>query len=117
MRNETSLLGLSAAVSYILGGPDDRVYTETVLRYHVAFYLPPKTEKMVVAKVLDFPGGVSQGFDLADARSMICGALEDLAQSWVELGKPLPQPDPDASDPEADLVEVVPLSITVGVET
>lgn len=88
-----------------------------MLRYHVAFYLPPKTERMVVAKVLDFPGAVSQGFDLADARSMIRSALEDLAQSWVELGKPLPQPDPEASDPQADLVEMVPVSITVGVET
>jgi hypothetical protein len=32
----------------------------------------------------------------------------------VELGKPLPQPDPDASDPDADLIEVVPVSITAG---
>ena len=69
---------------------------------------------MVVAKVLDFPGGVSQGFDLADARSMIRSALEDLAQTWVELGKPLPQPDPNASDPDADLIEVVSVSIPVG---
>lgn len=39
-----------------------------MLRYHVAFYLPPKTERMVAAKALDFPGAVTQGFDLADAR-------------------------------------------------
>jgi len=88
-----------------------------VLRYHVAFYLPPKTETMVVAKVLDFPGAVSQGFDLPDARSMIRSALEDLAQAWIELGNPLPQPDPSVHDPEADLVEIVPVSVTVGAET
>ena len=32
---------------------------------------------MVVAEVLDFPGVVSQGFDLADARLMIGSALEE----------------------------------------
>jgi hypothetical protein len=39
-----------------------------VLRYHVAYYLPKGDDRMVVVEVLDFPGVVSQGFDLADAR-------------------------------------------------
>ncbi len=77
----------------------------------MAFYMPPTTESMVVAKVLDFPGAASQGFDLADARTMIRSALEDLAQAWIELGKPLPKPDPTPFDPEADLIETVPLGI------
>ncbi len=85
-----------------------------MLRYHVAFYLPPKTERMVVAKALDFPGAVTQGFGLADARNMIAGAMEDLAQSYLEEGRALPVPDPQAADPEADLIELVPLSVTVG---
>ena len=72
---------------------------------------------MVIAKALDFPGAVSQGFDLSDARAMIRSALEELAQACIELGKPLPQPDPEANDPKADLVEVIPLSVTVCVET
>ncbi len=72
---------------------------------------------MVIAKALDFPGAVSQGFDLADARAMIRSALEERAQACIELGKPLPQPDPEANDPKADLVEVIPLSVTVCVET
>lgn len=85
-----------------------------MLRYHVAFYLPKGADKMVVAEALDFPGAVSQGFDLADARLMISSAMEDLAQSLLEDGKPLPVPNRSASDPEADLIELVPLSVEVG---
>ena len=36
---------------------------------------------MVVAEALDFPGAVTQGFDLADARLTIASALENLAQA------------------------------------
>jgi len=69
---------------------------------------------MVVAEVLDFPGVVSQGFDLADARLMIASALEDMAQMHLEEGKPLPVPNPDAAAPDADLVELMPLTVEVG---
>lgn len=85
-----------------------------MLRYHVAFYLPRAAGEMVVAEALDFPGAVSQGFDLADARSMISSALEELAQLLLEEGKPLPQPTPEAFAPDADLVELIPLSVEVG---
>ena len=86
-----------------------------MLRYHVAYYLPRGQDRMVVAEVLDFPGVLSQGFDLADARLMIASALEDMAQTHPEEGKPLPMPNPEATAPDADLVELVPLSIEVGV--
>ena len=43
---------------------------------------------MVVAEALDFPGAVTQGFDLADARLMIASAMEDLAQCLLEEGMP-----------------------------
>jgi predicted RNase H-like HicB family nuclease len=69
---------------------------------------------MVVAEALDFPGAVSQGFDLPDARLMIASALEDLAALLLEEGKPLPVPDVEASTPDADLIELVPLSVHVG---
>jgi len=69
---------------------------------------------MVVAEALDFPGAVTQGFDLADARLMIASALEDRAQALLEEGKPLPVPSDDAHSPEADLIELVPLSFTQG---
>ncbi len=85
-----------------------------MLRYHVAFYLPRVGGDMVVAEALDFPGAVSQGFDLPDARLMISSALEDLAEALLEEGKPLPAPDPTASAADADLIELVPLSIRAG---
>lgn len=68
---------------------------------------------MVVAQALDFPGAITQGFDLADARLMIASTMEDLAQCLLEEGKPLPIPNPDATS-DADLIELVPLSVHVG---
>jgi predicted RNase H-like HicB family nuclease len=69
---------------------------------------------VVVAEALDFPGAVSQGFDLPDARLMIASAMEDLAQILLEEGKPLPVPNADATALDADLIEIVPLSVHVG---
>jgi predicted RNase H-like HicB family nuclease len=86
-----------------------------MLRYHVAYYMPRADDRMVVAEVLDFPGVCSQGFDLADARAMIASALEEIAQLFLEEGKPLPIPDKDAVAPDADLVELLPLSVGAGV--
>ncbi len=84
-----------------------------MLKYHVAFYLPKAVGDMVVAEALDFPGVVTQGFDLPDARLMIASALEDLALCLLEDGKPLPVPNPEATA-EADLIELVPLSVHAG---
>jgi hypothetical protein len=85
-----------------------------MLRYHVAFYLPRAAGEMVVAEALDFPGALSQGFDLPDARLMIASAMEDLAQILLEEGKALPVPNADAAALDADLIELVPLSVHVG---
>jgi len=85
-----------------------------MLRYRVGYYLPKAEDRMVVAEVLDFPGVVSQGFDLADARVMIASALEEMAQMLLEEGRPLPVPNPESSAPDADLVALLPLSIEVG---
>jgi len=84
-----------------------------MLWYSVAYYLPNPPETMVMAKVLDFPGALSQGFDLWDARRVIASALEDLAQVQLEEGRALPLPDPQAEDDAADLIERMPLSIVV----
>jgi predicted RNase H-like HicB family nuclease len=89
-------------------------YDGRMLRYHVAFHLPRATGEMVVAEALDFPGAVTQGFDLPDARLMIASAMEDLAQCLLEEGQPLPTPRPDVVS-DADLIELVPLSVHVGV--
>ncbi len=83
-----------------------------MLRYHVAFYLPRADSKMVVAEALDFPGAVTQGFDLPDARLMIASAMEDLAQLLLEEGRPVPTPDTKVSASDADLIELVPPSLT-----
>ena len=88
-------------------------YDGRMLRYHIAFYLPHAAGEMVVAEALDFPGAVTQGFDLADARLMIASAMEDLAQCLREEGRPLPVPNQDATA-DADLIELVPLSVHVG---
>ncbi len=45
---------------------------------------------MVVAEALDFPGAVTQGFDLPDARLMIASALEDLTQALLEEARRFP---------------------------
>jgi predicted RNase H-like HicB family nuclease len=87
---------------------------KSMLRYHVAYSLPRGEDRMVVAEVFDFPGVCSQGFDLADARVMIASALEEMAQLTIEEGKSLPVPDPTAAAPDADLVELLPLSVEVG---
>ena len=89
-------------------------YYGRMLRYHVAFHLPLTTGEVVVAEALDFPGAVTQGFDLPDARLMIASAMEDLAQLLLEEGKPLPTPNPEAAASDADLIELVPLSVHVG---
>ncbi len=85
-----------------------------MLRYHVAFHLPHAPGEMVVAEALDFPGAVTQGFDLPDARLMIASALEDLAQALLEEGKALPVPSADVQSTDADLIELVPLSVHAG---
>jgi predicted RNase H-like HicB family nuclease len=85
-----------------------------MLRYQVAYYLPRGGDRMVVAEVLDFPGVLSQGFDLADARLMIASALEDIAQMHLEEGKALPVRSPDATAADADLIELLPLSVEAG---
>lgn len=85
-----------------------------MLRYHVAFYLPQLPGEMVVAEALDFPGAVTQGFDLPDARLMIAGALENLAQALLEEGKPLPVPSEDAHNPGADRIDLRGYRLTQG---
>jgi len=86
-----------------------------MLRYHVAYFLPKGQNRMVVAEVLDFPGVVSQGFDLADARGMISSALQEMAQLHLEQGKPLPVPRAEVTAADADLIELLPLSVEAGV--
>ena len=66
----------------------------------------------VHAEVLDFPGAISFGKSLDDAREMLGSALVDMAETNLMRGEPLPPPDPSATDPESDLEEPIHLLLT-----
>jgi hypothetical protein len=44
---------------------------------------------------------------------MVASALLDIAQIHLEEGRPLPIPNADASSPDADLIELLPLTVEV----
>src|SRR5258708_25623080 len=66
----------------------------------------------VHAEVLDFPGVITFGKDLDDARHMLASALVDMAETNLLLGEPLPKPNPKATDLEAFLEEPIYLLLT-----
>lgn len=61
----------------------------------------------VVGQVLDFPGAISQGRGIEEARRMLAAALVDLSESYILDGHVLPNPDPTCSDPDADFEEPI----------
>ena len=61
----------------------------------------------VHAEVLDFPGVISCGTDLEQARSLLHGALVDMAETNLLHGESLPAPNPSATDSESDLEEPI----------
>jgi predicted RNase H-like HicB family nuclease len=67
----------------------------------------------VHAQVLDFPEAISCGADLDEARRMLASALLDVTETRLELGEPLPRPDPSATDAEMDLEEPIYLHLSV----
>ena len=66
----------------------------------------------VHAQVLDFPAAITCGQDLDEARRMLASALIDVAETLLELGQPLPLPDPSATDPEMDMEEPIYLHLS-----
>jgi predicted RNase H-like HicB family nuclease len=66
----------------------------------------------VYAEVLDFPGTISFGKHLDEARKNLGDALVDMAETNLLLGQALPTPDPHKSDPEADIEEPIHLLLT-----
>jgi predicted RNase H-like HicB family nuclease len=66
----------------------------------------------VHAEVLDFPGVISCGSDLEEARRMLGSALVDMSETNLLRGEPLPKPDPTRTDPDADLEEPIHLLLT-----
>ncbi len=61
----------------------------------------------VHAEVLDFPGVITWGADLEQARRLLGSALVDMAETNLQEGEPLPLPEPTCSDPESDLEEPI----------
>ncbi len=65
------------------------------------------TDDGVHGEVLDFPGAMTCGKDLAETRRLLAGALVDMAETNLQLGEPLPVPDSLMTDKEADLEEPI----------
>ena len=63
-------------------------------------------------EVLDFPGVITWGASLEETRRLLASALSDMAETNLLNGEPLPSPDPDATDAEADLEEPIHLLLT-----
>ena len=80
-----------------------------MLEYHAAYYRIE--DGWYMAKVLDFPGALSQGRTLRSARKMIRDALEGLAEFILAKGEALPVPDPRARDKTAAFQEAIPLIV------
>ena len=66
----------------------------------------------VHAEVMDFPGAISCGRNLDDARDMLASALVDMAETNLMLHEPLPTPDPTVTDAESDLEEPIHLILS-----
>ena len=66
----------------------------------------------VHAEVLDFPGAISSGADLDEARDMLQSALVDMAETHLLKGEPLPVPDPNVFDDESDIEEPIHLLLS-----
>lgn len=66
----------------------------------------------VHAEVLDFPGAISFGKTLEEAREMLGSALVDMAETNLLNGEALPPPDPSATDPESDIEESIHLLLS-----
>jgi len=70
----------------------------------------------VHAEVFDFPGVITCGSDLNEAREMLADALVGMAEINLESGEPLPKPDPLAVQSGFDVVEPIRLVISATAE-
>jgi predicted RNase H-like HicB family nuclease len=70
----------------------------------------------VHAQVVDFPAAITCAMDLTEARRLLTAALLDVAETYLELGQPLPTPNPNATDPETDFEEPIYLHLSASSE-
>ena len=66
----------------------------------------------VHGEVLDFPGVITCSADLEETRRLLASALVDIAETHLLHSEPLSQPDPQITDPDADLEEPIYLLLT-----
>jgi predicted RNase H-like HicB family nuclease len=66
----------------------------------------------VHGEVLDFPGVVTCGGNLEEARRLLGSALVDMAETSLQHGESLPRPDPNATNLESDLEEPIHLLLS-----
>ena len=69
-------------------------------------------DKGVHAEVLDFPGVITCGDNLDEARRLLASALVDMAETNLLSGEPLPIHDPTCTEPDADVEEPIYLLLT-----
>jgi predicted RNase H-like HicB family nuclease len=65
------------------------------------------TDEGVHGEVLDFPGALTCGKDLAETRRLLASALVDMAETSLLEGESLPVPNPSATDADSDLEEPI----------
>ena len=82
-----------------------------MLTYKASYKL---AEGVMLAAVLDFPGTISYGNSLDDARKNLASALHDMAETNLLRGEPLPLPTPSLTHPDADLEEPIHLALQTG---
>ena len=83
----------------------------SMLEFHAAYY--SIDDGWYMAKVLDFPGVVTQGKNLDHARRMLRDALREMVLWNLETGEALPLPNPRAKDRRAFLLEPIRLTVRV----
>ena len=79
--------------------------------YHAMY---KTVDDAVHAEVLDFPGAITFGKDLDEARRNLAAAMVDMAETCLLAGEAFPTPDPNATDELADLVEPIHLVLSAG---
>jgi predicted RNase H-like HicB family nuclease len=82
-----------------------------MLEYHAAYY--EIEDGWYMARVLDFPGVITQGKTLNSARRMLRDALREMANWSLEEGEALPRPNPKAHDRQAAVLEPIRLAVRV----
>ena len=68
------------------------------------------------AEVLDFPGVLTCGADLAEARDMLADALVGMAEICLDAGECLPKPDPSITSSDFDVIEPIRLILSASTE-